>query len=87
MEHVLIVVCSFLVILLEWAWRERRRRQRLRRLPHPDRPVHELLLSSGRFKAVAFGHDEVVLRVDVFRRVDHEGDEPLWVGRSWFLVR
>jgi hypothetical protein len=82
MKHLLIGLSVLIVIVTGELLRARRRRRTLARLPSPEHPLQEHLSSSGRFKAVVYAHDERVLRVEVFQRVEDDPTAPFWVRIS-----
>jgi hypothetical protein len=82
MKHLLIGLSVLIVMVAGELLRARRRRQTLARLPSPEHPLQEHLSSSGRFKAVVYAHDEGVLRVEMFQRVEHDPAAPCWVRIS-----
>ena len=80
-SHAAVGLAVLGVMLAEGLWRNWRRRRHAaaRRVgTRPEVPLRELQSSSGRVKAVAYAHDERVLRVEVFRLVEGEADERYW---------
>ncbi len=80
-KHVAIAVAILSVMITRTVWQRRKHRARGRPpgvASKPDDPIQELVSPSGRFKAVAYVHDGVTFRVEVFRLTDGEPDERYW---------